>query len=127
MSNIIKFPKNNPKFVPADLEEIEDRMDDLKLHHIHESLQNILPSFFAQLETVGFDFSTLEGESDPYIKDGAFVVESIKAMLCKYHGINHPFSAIADNIFVPDDEEEGSFKIVDNISVKFRPIEEGNG
>jgi len=84
---------------------------------------------FTRLDAAGFDFGVDEGEEDPFIKDGAFAVEAIRAMLCKYHGLYHPFSDIAEHIFVPDDEEGGTLKIVETITVKFKDTnaDEGNG
>ena len=122
MDNVIQFPKknNNDKFVPNDLEEIEERMEDLKLVHIQETLLPVLHNLFSSLAVAGFDFGTDEDEVDPYIKDGALVVESLKSMLCKHHGIFHPLTMLAEHMFVPDEEEEGAFKISENISISMQ-------
>jgi len=125
MDNVIKFPtkiNNNEKYVPLDEEEIGDRVDDMKFLHIQETMLPVLHNLFSSLAVAGFDFSIEEDEEDPFLKDGALVVESIKAMLCKHHGIEHPLSIIADVLFVPneDDDEEGSFKIADNISITMK-------
>jgi len=122
MDNVIKFPKKNTndKFVPNDLGEIEERMEDLKLVHIQETLLPVLHNLFSSLAVAGFDFGADEDEVDPYIKDGALVVESLKSMLCKHHGIFHPLTMLAEHMFVPDEEEKGAFKISENISISMQ-------
>ena len=122
MDNVIQFPKKNTndKFVPNDLEEIEERMEDLKLVHIQETLLPILHNLFSNLSVAGFDFGVEEGEDDPFLKDGALVVESLKAMLCKHHGIDHPLSIIAESLFIPNDDEPGTYKIPENISISIK-------
>jgi hypothetical protein len=132
MDNIIKFPNKKTPYVgePRTIQDVDNMVDELKMHHVYETLQVLLPMLFTRLDAAGFDFGVDEGEEDPFIKDGAFAVEAIRAMLCKYHGLYHPFSDIAEHIFVPDDEDEyGTLKIVEAITVKFKDTnaEEGNG
>lgn len=128
MDNIIQFPRSaNGKFVPTDESQIEDRMVYLKHMHINETLANVIPSLFSQLETAAFDFGIDEDtEEDAYIKNGALVVETIRALLCKYHGLKHPFIELSDVVFTPDDVEHGSLKIVEEINHKFSNLEKGN-
>ena len=122
MDNVIQFPKKNTndKFVPNDLEEIEERMEDLKLVHIQETMLPVLHNLFSSLSVAGFDFGVDEEEADPFIKDGALVVEALKSMLCKYHGIFHPLSLLAEHMFIPDEEEAGAYKISENISISMK-------
>ena len=131
MDNIIKFPNKKTPYIgePRTIEDVDSMVDELKMHHVYETLQAILPMMFSRLDAAGFDFGVEEGEEDPFIKDGAFAVEAIRAMLCRYHGLYHPFSDIAEHIFVPDEEEDGTLKIVESITVKFKDTnaDEGNG
>ena len=119
MDNVIKFPKKNinDRFVPNDLEEIEERMEDMKLLHIQETLLPVLQNLFSSLAVAGFEFGLKDEDEDPFLKDGALVVESLKSMLCKHHNIYHPLSSMAENLFIPNDEEPGTYRIPDNISI----------
>jgi hypothetical protein len=119
MDNVIQFPKKNinDRFVPNDLEEIEERMEDMKLLHIQETLLPVLQNLFSSLAVAGFEFGLEDEDEDPFLKDGALVVESLKAMLCKHHGIYHPLSVMADSLFIPNDEEPGTYRIPENISI----------
>ena len=128
MDNIIQFPRSsNGKFVPTDESQIEDRMAYLKHMHINETLANVIPSLFSQLETAAFDFGIDEDAAeDAYIKDGAFVVEAVRALLCKYHGLEHPFIELSNAVFTAEGVEQGSLKVVDEVSIKFKNPEKGN-
>ena len=131
MDNIIKFPNRKTPHTgdPESAEDVEAMVDDLKSYHVHETLQAVLPMMFGRLEAAGFNFGIEEGDEDVFVKDGAFAVEALRAMLCKYHGLYHPFSDIAENIFVPDEEDDGTLKIVESVSIKFKDTnaDEGNG
>ena len=76
-------------------------------------------------------FSPLGGpkeddEEDIYLKDGALVVEAVKSMLCKYHGIIHPLAIIADELFVPNEDEPGTFKIPENLTININTKSKNN-
>ena len=89
MDNVIKFPD---KFRRHDVnindlksvEEVEELVGGMKAHHIHETLNSILPMIFSRLDAAGFDFGIDEGDPDPFVKDGAFMVEALRALMCKY-------------------------------------------
>lgn len=126
MDNIIQFPRKNgeeDRFLPTSEEEISSKVELLKYHHIHETLATVIPMLFANLEVAGFDCSD---DTDENIKDGAFVVEAIRSILCKYHGIDHPFQEIAQNVFLPDIDHEGMLKVVEELNIKFKDAEKGN-
>lgn len=126
MDNIIQFPRKNgmeDKFLPTSEEEINSKIDLLKYHHIHETLATVIPMLFSNLEAAGFDCSD---DTDENLKDGAFVVEAIRSILCKYHGIDHPFQEIAQNVFLPDIDHEGMLKVVEELNIKFKDAEKGN-
>jgi hypothetical protein len=131
MDNVIQFPKSNVsgKFIPTDESQIEDRMLYLKHHHINETLANVIPMLFTQLEAAAFDFGIDEDDSgDAYLKDGAFVVEAVRALLCRYHGLEHPFRELSDAVFTPDGAPEGGLKVVDSLNITFKnpELEKGN-
>ena len=122
MDNVIQFPKHNVqgKFVPTDESQIQDRMLYLKHHHINETLSNVIPMLFTQLEAAAFDFGIEDDSEDAYLRDGAFVVEAVRALLCRYHGLEHPFCELSQAVFTPVDAPEGGLKVVDNLNITFK-------
>jgi hypothetical protein len=128
MDNVIPFPKNNKQQNVINLDEINEKMIDVKNHHINDTLEVVIPMLFSYLETAGFNFveSDDEEENDPNLKDGAFVVEAVRSLLSKYYGLNHPFQQISENIFVEDLVNEGMFRLVKNLNIEFRNVEKGN-
>jgi hypothetical protein len=102
-NNVVMFPSKNNNdrpSAPQSIQEIRDNMDMIKHVHIHETIQAIAPKIFEQLAIAGYDL-TDEGMEDD-LKIGAFFVESMRSMLCKYYRIHHPFQDIAENIFIDD-------------------------
>ena len=55
-----------------------------------------------------------------HIKDGAFVIESLRSMMCKHYGIYHPFQKISENVFSPDEDDSGGLKIVDSLNITMK-------
>lgn len=120
-NNVISFPK--PYVGPNQAingEEITRKMDMMKLYHIQETISNIAPMIFNQLDLAGFDVSD---EETMDIKDGALLVEALRSIMCKYYGMYHPFQQISQSVFLPDQEEIGALKIVDNLNVTLKKSE----
>ena len=120
-NNVIMFPQRNfgsegKVAPPQSIEEIHNNMDYIKHVHIQETIATIAPKLFEQLTMAGYDL-TDEGEDD--IKGGAFLVESIRSLLCKYYGIFHPFQEIAEMVFLAIDEE-GTLTIAERIEVDLK-------
>jgi hypothetical protein len=126
MDNVVPFPKIGK--IPADLEEVDDKISQIKNYHINETLQVVVPILFSYLESGGFEFDVEEEEAidDPNIKDAAFIVEAIRSLLCKHHGIEHPFQQISEHIFEPDLSNKGVFSLAKKINITFKPLEKGN-
>ena len=123
-NNVIQFPKKNNNQTNRDdvaLEEITHNVNMMKHYHIQETIANLAPIIFNNLEIAGFGIS--DDENDEILKDGAFIVEAIRSILCKHYDIYHPFQQIADNIFEPDDEEEGALRIVEKLNLKLKKSE----
>jgi hypothetical protein len=98
-SNIIQFP-GKMREVPKDVDEIIERVDTIKHLHVQETLSTIIPIIFNQMAASGFDFIDDEETGEvTNIKDGAFLVESLRSIMLKHYGIDHPFQLIAENIF----------------------------
>ena len=122
MDNVIQFPKkkNGIAAAPVDMEDVENKILNLRFHHINETLAEVIPNLFASLESAGFVFDE-EGEEEKDLRDGAFLVESIRSILCKRYGIPHPFQEIADEVFhMSKDGEDTRFIIAKELNIKFR-------
>jgi hypothetical protein len=102
MGNVIQFPSKKPLSENITEEQVTISVDNIKYNHINETINAIVPMLFHNMELAGFDFAVDEDEIDLYVKDGSFLVEAIRSMLCKYHDIEHPFQFISENVFVSD-------------------------
>ena len=122
-NNVIRFPKqnNNQNRDEVVIEDIARNVENMKHYHIQETISNLAPIIFNNLEVAGFGIS--DDEDPEIIRDGAFIVEAIRSILCKHYDIYHPFQQIADNIFEPDTEEEGVLRIVEKLNLKLKKSE----
>jgi len=122
-SNVIKFPSRG-RFMtdPVTEEQVASNVNTVKLIHINETLQTVIPLLFSNIEMAGFDLSVDEEEDDSNIKDGTLIVEAVRAILCKYYSLYHPMQDIADQVFYK--EEDGVFGIVDKINIEFKKNDE---
>jgi hypothetical protein len=117
-NNVLVFPTRNQTRVsqPSSIEEVNANMEMIRQHHIHETLTTVAPKIFEILEIAGFDLMNEEMEKD--IKNGAFMVEALRSLLCKYYNMNHPFQDIAENVFVEDGE--GGYTIADTLVLELK-------
>lgn len=116
MTNIIQFPNKNlnRENITLTVETIKSNLDDVKLFHINETISAIIPGLLQQMALAGFDVT--DDESKVSIKDGAFLVEAMKSMLCRHHNIKHPFQKIAEEIFI-NQHEDGSLEMAEELSL----------
>ena len=126
-NNVIAFPikkkiASSIQAVPKTPEEIAVNVNQMKFNHINETLGVLVPMIFSNIEIAGFDFLPEEGEPDPNIKDGALFVETLRSMLCKFYGIEHPLQRVAEDIFIKVGED--TFELADELMITF---EKGNG
>jgi len=128
MDNVIPFPINSRQQNIPNLEEISEKMIDVKNIHINETLETVIPMLFQYLDIAGFQFDTSDDdeEIDPNLKDAAFVVEAVRSLLSKYYALSHPFQKISENVFVEDMVNEGTFRLVSNLNIEFKNVEKGN-
>ena len=123
-NNVIVFPKKNgsgPSIPLPSMEDVDRNVEMVKHYHIQETIAHIAPMIFNHLDIAGFDISD---EDTTTLKDGAFIIESLRSLMCKYHGMYHPFQTIVDNVFQPDAEEEGALRIVDELSITLKKNDE---
>lgn len=122
-NNVIVFPKEYKG--PADLEKITENLDMMKHYHIQETIANIAPMIFTQLDIAGFSFDDeYESQTEQSLKEGAFILEGIRALLCRHYGIYHPFQDLSDKVFTVEDMDSPTLKVVDSLNIEFRKLED---
>lgn len=122
-NNIISFPKPYNGPVKLSIDEIEQNTNMMKQYHIQETINNLIPIIFTQLDIAGFEFydEDEDAESIDNLKEGAFIVESLRAAMLKQYDIYHPFQDLCDEIFEYDESEiEPILKIRDKINIDFK-------
>jgi hypothetical protein len=103
-NNVIQFP-GTTRETPKDENEVVQRVDNIKHLHVQEVLSTMVPMIFNQMATAGFDFIDDEETGEVInIKDGAFLVESLRSIMLKHYGIDHPMQTLAENLFKEDPE-----------------------
>lgn len=122
-NNVITFPKQSPRVGAApSLDSIQQSVDMMKHYHIQETIATIAPIIFTQLDIAGFplpdddDDDNFEGD---IIKDSAFIIEALRAMMNRHYGLYHPFQLIADNVFESHDDGM-SLRIVDALDLNLK-------
>jgi hypothetical protein len=116
-NNVVTFPKRNINPSEPSLEDIQHNIDMMKHYHIQETILTIAPLIFNQMDVAGFG---LAEEEDEDIRDGAFIIEALRSMMCKYYGIYHPFQVIVENVFEEEQSDEGAFKIVEKLEIELK-------
>lgn len=118
-NNVILFPKENKNIQKTiSIDEINHNLELMNHYHIQETITNIIPLVFNQLEISGF-YNELDEEEEA-IKDGAFMIEALRSIMCKHYGIYHPFQKLAQFVFVDDEKEDGALRIVDELNVNLK-------
>jgi hypothetical protein len=121
-NNVVSFPKGKNASRDITLDDIQHNMDMMRHYHIQETIQNLVPMIFNQLDIAGFGL--VEDDVDLDVKDGALIVEALRSLMLKHYDMHHPFQQVADAIFIPHPKEEGAFKIVDKLELELLPIGE---
>ena len=120
-SNVVLFPgfsKNRP---PQSIEEICRTVELAKTVRIEETTEVAILNLFEDLFNNGFDFTDREDAN----KNMAFLIETLKALLCKHDGIEHSFHMLAEQYFMED--PMGDLFFVDTVKVEPSDIDEGSG
>lgn len=117
-NNVVNFPKAyiGPK-EKVSAEDITRNLDMMKQFHIQETIANLAPLIFNHLDVSGFALLEEEAEEAQSIKDGAFVIEALRAIMCKHYGIYHPFQKLSEEIFYADEDEPEALRIVDSLNI----------
>lgn len=121
-NNIILFPRspknNNGIIPPSSIEEVEDNVSAMKNIHIQEALEHVVPKLFENLAILGF----IPEDETIFIKDGALIVESVRAFLLKLYDMEHPLQLIADSIFTESDDT-GGLEVSSKVKIIITPTD----
>lgn len=121
-NNVVSFPKGKSVSRDISLEDIQHNMDMMRHYHIQETIQNLVPLIFNQLDIAGFGL--IEDDVDNDIKDGALIVESLRSLMLKHYEMHHPFQQVANAIFISHPKEDGAYKIVEKLELELIPVNE---
>ncbi len=108
-NNIILFPPSrvvNPtrsairsEDVPKSIESIKNATSLIKIKRIDQIMEELLPVVSQGFMTKGV---VLNKQSE--MKYCAFMIETIRSVICMHFGIRHPFHELAENIFHQDND-----------------------
>lgn len=121
-NNVVSFPKGKSTSKDITIEDIQHNMDMMRHYHIQETIQNLVPMIFNQLDIAGFGL--IEDDVDHDIKDGALIVEALRSLMLKHYDMHHPFQQVAEAIFIPHPKEEGAYKIVNKLELELKTVED---
>jgi len=103
--NIIRFPIQKINSDPPTVEEIKENLLTQKEEQIEEVSEILANMLLEQISTAGF----LVTGDEKTVKELCFCMEALKALMCKYYDIEHPFHAFADACFQQVDEDRIAF------------------
>lgn len=117
-NNIIVFPIMRRDTPVMTIEDANESITMARHYHIQETIANIAPILFSQLEVSGFN---VEDEEESDLKDGALIIEAIRSLMCRSYDLYHPFQILSENVFSAEVENDSSIlRIVDEISVDLK-------
>ena len=106
MSTVIKFPKHNPRITPdQSLEQVQEKIAQAKEKYINALVDHHSSNLLA-----GIALSGLEIDTDEFMKDFAFTVETIRSTMYRSMGMVHPLQESIDEVVdVVDKEDDEDF------------------
>ena len=99
MSNVIMFPKNKKGSPPQSMEELLENVETTRKEHAEFIVDDIMQFAFGREYEEGFDLA-----DEKNVKSTALLVESLRAALYNSVGIEHPFHALAESVFIHESE-----------------------
>ena len=113
--NVIMFPNRGTPPQTVTVEKTTYDVTMVKMNHINEALETIIPMLFNNITIAGFDIVPDEEDDDSNLKYNALVVESIRSILCKYYDMKHPLQDVAEEFFFH--KEEGVLAVTKHLDV----------
>lgn len=105
--NVIKFPKENPRINAQEtLSDVQKKIDKAKEKYVNSLVDHHCSQLLA-----GISLSGIEIETDEFMKDFAFTVETVRSSMYRSMGIEHPLHEQIDEAIdvVEAEEEETEF------------------
>ena len=99
MSKIINFPKSSSKGAP--FEDFRKKIEQQKEHYINNIVDQHSSNLLANIALSGFKI-----ETDEFMKDFAFTVETLRSSLYRNMGLFHEFHNTLDEMSEIIDTEE---------------------
>lgn len=99
--NIVAFPKSNIRRPPQSVEELRNNLRDDQMKVVIDLSMNIVYNIIQNLDDIGIDF-----ETNPNANDIMFCVESLKSMIMRTYGLDHPLQLIAEEVLDIEDPNE---------------------
>jgi hypothetical protein len=126
-TNVIQFPFKGNHVDKIDTKTVQSGINLIKYHHVEETMAHVIPQLFNNIDLAGFNvIPEYEDEgAGEFIKDCSLLLESLRSLLYKHHGIKHPFQTVAENVFIQ--ESEMVLKIVEELNIKLEPEVEPEG
>lgn len=119
VSNVIPFPNVavRPLPIKSPTKEIVDAYtENIKHYHVARTLAEIGPQLLTNMEVAGLHINS---DPDMSSKDGAFLMETLRAFMYRYYKLHHPFHVMFDNVFI-EDQESGALKLADKLDVEIK-------
>ena len=94
VSNVIKFPIENRNLaLIADLKDLREQATKNKVEFVSFMASELVEEMFFKLNMLGFNF-----EDITFIKDNVLVMESVKSVMLKSIGVEHPMQQAAERL-----------------------------
>lgn len=105
MGEIYEFPKNKDVTKPTSHSEFNDSIEQFRMGYIDDVSEFLLNVIMSEITRGGFSVS--EEDTD----DVVLILESIRSLMMKKQGFDHPLQEVAQNV-------ESSFNDENNITNK---------
>jgi|SRR5579864_8515851 len=126
-NNVIAFPSKVPFHLLENIttkEDIKENIEAIRQSYVQEILNMLVPGLFEKLEIAGF--IAPEEEDDFFVKECAFIVESIRSHMFSYFQLKHPFQKLVEKVLVEDEEEvdpvnnQKSLIVADHVTINLK-------
>jgi hypothetical protein len=108
--NIIKFPKENTRMIPQSKAELAESIDDNKRGYVNGIIDHYAEQLINKWGMLGFNI-----DSEEFMKDYAFSVESLRSGLYRTLGLHHPFQEMIDDAVDADEIVQEQLEMFEEI------------
>jgi len=105
MQNVVRFPKHNPRATETSLEEVQAKINIAKEKYVNALVDHHCGQLLANISLSG-----IEIETDSFMTDFAFTVETVRSSMYRSMGLVHPLQEQIDEaVELVDTEEDEDF------------------